>query len=116
MAQESPREALERPFVPDDPPLLEQMASTFRGSQRWLTTLVFVEGIVVFVLAVVTALRFFEVETARLQIGYVGSFLFLILVLMMIKVWYWMMLNRNVLMRRIVRLEKKLDRIARRPD
>ena len=110
MARKEHASDLDRPFVPDDPPLLEQMAATFRGSQRWLTIAVFTEGTIVFILAVITALRFFEVETTRLQIGYVGSFLFLILILVMIKIWYWMLLNRNVLMRRIAKLEEKLDR------
>ena len=98
-------------YVPDDPSLWEQMATTFRGSQRGWTILFFSEGVVLTVLAVVTAVRFFQADTVRLQIGYAASFLFMIQIVVLIKVFFWMMMNRNEVLRRVSRLERKIDRI-----
>jgi len=98
-------------FVPDDPSLCEQMATTFRGTQRGFTILFFVEGIIFTVLAVITAVRFFQVDTVRLQIGYAASFLFVIQIVVLIKIYFWMMMNRNEVLRRFSILERKIDRV-----
>jgi len=101
------------PEIGDDPPLREQLAETLRGAQRWQSILVWVDGIVLFVLGVLCAWRFFVVETTWLQIMYATCFLFFMSAVFAIKVWYWMLLFRNQVVRRTNRIEERLDQLAR---
>jgi hypothetical protein len=100
--------------VTDDPPLMEQIAETFRGRQRGMTILVWLDGFAIFILAILCAWRFFQVETPRLQIMYASCFLFFMVGVVAIKIWYWMVLHRNQVVRRIVRLERTIEALAAR--
>ena len=98
--------------VTDDPPLMEQIAETFRGRQRGLTILVWLDGFAIFILAVLCAWRFFQVDTPRLQIMYAVCFLFFMIGVVAIKIWYWMVIHRNQVVRRILRLERRIEQLA----
>jgi hypothetical protein len=93
--------------VYDEPGLFEQMADTFRGPMKVWNIWVFLGGLMVLALAVGCAWRFFQVETTRLQILYAGSFLLFTQALGMMKIWYWLQLARNQIIRRIEGLERK---------
>ena len=81
------------------------VAETFSGKQRWLTILTWTSQLVFVVLTVVVAIRFFQVDESRPQIMYATLFLVCVGTVNMLKLWYWMMLNRNSLKREIKRLE-----------
>jgi hypothetical protein len=98
--------------ITDDPPLMEQIAETFRGRQRGMTILVWLDGFAIFILAILCAWRFFQVETPRLQIMYAVCFLFFMIGVVAVKIWYWMVIHRNQVVRRIVRLERRIEELA----
>lgn len=94
--------------VYDEPGLFAQAADLFRGPMKVWNILVWLMSLVFFFLAVGCAWRFFQVETTRLQIMYAASFLLLSQVLAMLKMWAWLQLNRNQVIRRIEQLERDL--------
>ena len=98
--------------VTDEPPLLQQIATTFKGRQRGLSILIWFDSFVLFAIAVLCAWRFFQVDTARMQILYATCFLFFMIGVIAIKIWYWMLLHRNEVVRRMVRLEQRIVELA----
>ena len=67
---------------------------------------------VLFAIAVLCAWRFFQVDTARMQILYATCFLFFMIAVIAVKIWYWTLLHRNEVVRRIVRLEQRIVDLA----
>ncbi len=84
---------------------LKLIGDTFRSRGRWMTLLVWGYTLGFTVLAVFTAVQFFRVEAVRDQLLFATLFLFSSLVVMMLKLWYWMLLNRNAVLRELKRLE-----------
>ncbi len=87
----------------DEPGLWAQVGQTFRGPGRWMVAVVWVYVLVFTALAVGTAVMFFRAEPVREQIAYAAGFLVSINVVMILKMWYWMLLNRNTVIREIRR-------------
>jgi hypothetical protein len=100
------------PAVTDDPPFVAQVCETFQGRQRGLTVLVWFEGFFFFILAVLCAWRYFQVDTPRLQIMYATCFLLFTLILVLLKIWFFILIHRNRVVERIVRLEERIAALA----
>ena len=94
--------------------LRAQVLETFRGKQRWMTVAVWIEQFVFFGLTVFVAVRFFQAESTRDQIFYATLFLACFWVGTMIKLWYWMLLNKNSVIREVKRLELQVALLDRR--
>ncbi len=94
-----------QPIGGDEPGLIAQVAETLHGKSRWLTIMVWVYTLVFSGLSGVGIVMFFGAETTKEQIAYAGLFLFSIQVTMMLKLWNWMLLNRNAVLREVKRLE-----------
>ena len=62
--------------------MMQQIAETFRGGQRALSILIWFDSFVLFAVAVLCAWRFFQVDTARMQILYATCFLFFMIAVM----------------------------------
>lgn len=96
-----------------EPNIAEELIVAFRGRHRWLTALVFVWSIILFIGAVWAAIRFYNAETVTSQLRWGGLSLLLILMVSFIKVWFWLELNTNRVLRELKRVELLL--IARSP-
>lgn len=94
--------------------LREQIFESFRGHSRWMTIMVWIESFIFFALAVFAAVRFFEVESTRDLIFYATLFLICMGIQIAMKIWYWMLLNKNSVTREIKRLELQVAMLARR--
>lgn len=95
-----------------EPNLAEEVIVAFRGRYRWLSTLVFAWSFVLFLGAVWAAVRFYGAETVTMQLRWGGLALLLILMVSFIKVWFWLELQSNRVLRELKRLELLL---ANRP-
>jgi hypothetical protein len=91
-----------------EPSFREMIASTFRGRNRWMTILVWVYLWVFTGLAVFAAVQFFRIDGLADKLMYATIFLMLCLFAGMMKMWYWMLMNRNALAREIKRLELRI--------
>ena len=94
--------------------VMQMVGDTFRGRQRWLTVLAFVYMFAFLGLLVWMLIEFFNAETVELQLRWgLGSGACL-LFHAMLKMWYWMQLNRNAVLREVKRVELQIARLAAR--
>ncbi len=95
-----------------EPPLRTQIAETFRGRFRWLAWLATFYRIVILIPAVIAAIQFFRVDGTRELIAYATLFLICVVASAIIKLWYWMLLNKNSVIREIKRLELQIAELT----
>ena len=96
----------------DDQSLFREVSEAFRGRQRWLNLLGAVIQLVYLCICVWSAYRFFGAEATREQILFATGFLATLGVTIAFKIWFWMVLNRNALLREVKRLELQVARLA----
>ena len=88
-----------------EPNLAEEVLTAFRGRNRLLSTFVFVLNIALFAVLVWAALRFYRADTVQLQLQW-GAVSFVLLVMVsMIKLWFWLELQSNRILRELKRVE-----------
>jgi len=92
-------------LVSHEPGLFAQVAETMRGRSRWLTIMVWIETFAFAGLSIYGVYMFFQSESTKELIAYGALFLFAIQVTMMLKLWNWMLLNRNAVLREVKRTE-----------
>jgi hypothetical protein len=97
-----------------EPNIAEELIVAFRGRNRWLTTLVLIWSIVLFVGAVWAAIRFYHAEAVITQLRWGGLSLLFILMVSFIKVWFWLEMNTNRVLRELKRVELLL--VSNRPE
>ncbi len=88
-----------------DETLRAEVVQSFRGKQRWMVLLVWVQTLVFFLVSVWAAVQFFGTDETRDQILFATLFLWSSLAVALMKMWYWSRLDRNALQRDIRRLE-----------
>ncbi len=93
---------------------LEMAAGSFAGRNRWLTVLIMVAGVMFFGLTLYTSIRFFEAESTRAMIAWSVGCIICLFAVSFLKMWWWMELNKNTLMREIKRLELLVARLSQR--
>ena len=94
--------------------LWEMIADSFKGRNRWLKTGMNLNILVFTVLAVITAIQFFNAETTRGMIGWSTGFIVSCLGTMMMKSWWWAQMDKNAIKREIKRMELQIARLANR--
>ena len=95
-----------------DEALHRQVLATFEGRLRWFNALGWIVGVVLFGVACVTAWRFVNaLDIAEmLRWGAVSALAFAGLAL--IKVWFWLELQKNAVVRELKRLELQVASLA----
>ncbi len=88
--------------------VFRQMAGIFHGKLRWMAIAVTVECIACMVLIVLAAVEFFKADDTKWQILYATSVILLSMFVLLIKLWGWMLMNRNSIQREIKRLELRI--------
>ena len=94
--------------------MLEMVIDSFHSKQRWFMAIVMVWTIGMIALMVLSAIKFFEVESVREMIMYAVATVSIGGMIAMIKLWYFMELNKNALTREIKRLELQIARLSSR--
>ena len=97
-----------------EPSVFEMIIDTFRGKHWWLTVLTFFWTLVFFVLAILSAVRFFKTDDSRDMMMWALAFIFCMMAVSMMKMWFWMEMNKNAITREIKRLELQIARLASR--
>ena len=94
--------------------LLEMIAESFRGRQRWLMIGMHLNMLFLVTLAVVSAIEFFRVESTRAMIAWSAGFIVGCVGTWTIKLWWWTRTDKNALTREIKRMELQIARLAAR--
>ncbi|MCK4873788.1 MAG: hypothetical protein KAS72_13785 [Phycisphaerales bacterium] len=94
--------------------LLQMIAESFRGRQRWLMIGMHCNMLILTSLAVLSAIQFFRVESTRAMIAWSSGFIVGCLGTWLIKLWWWTRTDKNAVTREIKRLELQIARLAAR--
>jgi len=87
--------------------LWKMMAASFRGRRRWMSVMAWIYMCVWTAVAVVAAVMFFRVETARAMIAWATVFLTAAVFVTALKMWYWMIMQAAVVQDALARLESR---------
>jgi hypothetical protein len=97
-----------------EPNLAEEVITAFRGRNRWLTVLTVVLNLVFFAGAVWAGMRFFQAGTVPAQIQWAALGFVFLFMMMGLKLWFWMEMHTNRVLRELKRMELLL--ITRPPS
>ncbi len=97
-----------------EPSMYEMVMETFRGRYRWMVFVAVFYTLVFIVLFILAAIRLFNAEATRDMLMWAAACFVCWSAVFMMKVWYWMELNKNAVMREIKRLELQIARLAAR--
>ena len=99
-----------------EPPVHELLIETFRGRRVWMSSLAVVFTFVFFGLSLFALYGFFHAEGTRSLIAWASGFLWSSLAVAMLKIWFWMEIQRNSVVREIKRLELQVANLSRQLD
>lgn len=89
----------------EEPNLAEELITAFRGRNRFTNAMAFIFSLVSLAAFVWSAIRFYEAEIVRDQLLWGGVALFTIIFISFMKVWFWMEMHSNRVLREIKRVE-----------
>lgn len=94
--------------------LLEMSLGVFQGKNKVIYILVTIMAFLWFVGFIICLLRFLEAESTREMMLYGAGGFWCILSVTAIKLWHWMQMNTNRLLREMKRLELQVSALAER--
>ncbi len=92
--------------------LFEQALGVMRGKHKSLTVIANAVMVLFFAMTVYCVVRFFGAETTRMQIVWSVGFLTSNMVVAMMKLWFWMQMDKNTVIREVKRLELQVATLA----
>jgi Family of unknown function (DUF6768) len=101
-----------------DQALHRQVLATFEGRLRWFNVAGWIAGFVLFVVASVLAWQFVQAEDLGDMLRWGAASALAFAGLALIKVWFWLELQKNAIVREVKRLEVQVASLAaqlRRP-
>jgi len=98
--------------LPEDESLVEMLIGVFRGRMAWLNIYAMALTLVFFALALWCAVRFFQTADVKAAMGWGVGFLTCVLFVAMLKMWFWMEMQKNSVLRQIKLLELRMARLA----
>jgi hypothetical protein len=96
--------------------LRSMIAESFRGRQRWMAIISWVYVLVFTALGIYSLVLFLKLAPdapVKTMLLCIAIFLMMMIAAATTKLWYWMLLNRNSVLREIRRLERRIDELAR---
>lgn len=93
----------------DEQNLPEQLLGLYKGKLKWITLYATLMQLALTGLAAYCAYQFFTVETVKEMVTWGVSGLFLALSVSMIKLFHWMQMNKNSIVREIKRIELQIS-------
>jgi len=113
MNDENVRKMIEDTYDDSREDSIRAMLSEFYGRRmRATAAFIWAMGLLFFVLAVYSAVRFFDAVETRDQIMYAATFICSVYLLGLMKIFAWQMIHRNSIKREIKRLELRLAELA----
>ena len=88
-----------------EPNIAEELLATFRGRRRWLHGMAFAWTLALFLVAVWAGFEFYGAEAVRDQLRWGGLTLLATLMVAMLKIYFWLELHSNRVLREVKRVE-----------
>lgn len=98
----------------DEQNLFQMLSGIFKGKNTWLAVVIHVFNIVVFGLLIYCIIQTTKVEDTNNLILWVGASIFCFFFMSMIKIYMWMQIHRNSVIREIKRLELQVSSLSNR--
>jgi hypothetical protein len=98
----------------DEPNIAEEVITAFRGRHRWISALVIVAQIAAVIGLVLATMRFYQATEVTTQLRWGGLSLVFIFTIGLIKIWFWLEMQSNRVLREVKRVELLL--ISRSPN
>lgn len=95
----------------DEQGILEQVTATFRTKSRWLVAISIVFGLVFMGVGIYSLVQFLELKETVQALPWAVLLIFSLMAITAMKIWYWMELNKNAILREIVRLERRVEQL-----
>ena len=96
----------------DEQSLQEMLTGLFQGRQKWFMVLTMIAMLGLFVAGIFCAIQFFEAENTKELIGWSIGFIFFMLGSWSIKVFHWMQIEKNAMLREMKRLELQITALG----
>lgn len=94
--------------------LLAQSFSVFQGKQGWIAGIAVIASAFLFAGAVYSAWSFFQAEEAIVAAQWAACAWFLMTMVAFMKVWFWLRMESNRVIREIKRVELQLSRMQQK--
>lgn len=94
--------------------LPEMMAGVFHGRPLWITVIGYVFIFVFLGIAIWSVFRFFDATGVRDQIFWAAAFLYSGMAVAFLKIWFWLEMQKNSVIREVKRVELQIALLARR--
>ncbi|GAA4883157.1 hypothetical protein GCM10023311_01590 [Flaviramulus aquimarinus] len=98
----------------DEQDLFGMFRGLFKGKMKWLIIAMNIVNLVVFVLLIYCIVQFFHTEEINELIKWASAGFVCLLIGGMIKLYAWMQMDKNALMREIKRLELQVSSLSAR--
>jgi len=98
----------------EEPSLSEMVFETFRGKRRWLNILGAIWMLIFVILGISSVVAFFRADATRDQVMWASACILCTSAVALLKTWYWMEMQRIVVMREIKRVELQVANLATR--
>ena len=95
-----------------DQSMTEMVFGVFRGTQKWLTFLAIFCSIVFMAASVFGIIQLFKAQELHEHILWGLGVMFCFSAVSLMKIWFWMQMNRNSILREIKRVELQVARLA----
>jgi len=92
--------------------LLEMVGGLYKTKMRWMMICMNIVNIIALVLFVYCLLRFFDTEETNELIKWSGAGFLCMMIAIMLKLFSWMQIDKNALLRELKRLELQVSSIA----
>jgi hypothetical protein len=97
-----------------EPGIFSRMLIAMRQGPRWTTVYVMAMSVALTIAAIWFAVRFFGATETREMIAWSTGFLAALLMVAMLKLWFWLQMEKYVILREMKRLELQVARLAER--
>lgn len=98
----------------DEQNLLEMVGGLFQGKMKWLSVMVMIIQVIMFALAVYFAIQFFTATELEQMIRLGVAAMVFLLSTTVLKMFQWMQMDKNAIIREIKRMELQVSILASR--
>ncbi|MCG8385038.1 MAG: hypothetical protein MJA30_05820 [Cytophagales bacterium] len=94
--------------------ILEMALDVYKGRNKWISITSAVLGVVLFAIFVYAAVQFFKVEDTREMLQWMAIGFVCLGTSQAMKVWQWMQMDKNALLREMKRLEVQISMLSKK--
>jgi len=97
-----------------EPSLLGRVFEVLTGRMKWMNRIMWLVSVVIMGAGVYALVRFFRAEQVHDMLMWGGGFMMTMMTVSMLKVWFWMEMQTNSVLREVKRVELQVARLGSR--